>query len=83
MQTEPPDTQRSHHQQKAQKTGTTISPNTIQKKTDLKLTSQQPESALYSAQRRPEHSTGNSGSKRDRPSGEQGAAGQSTAEQRL
>ncbi len=53
------------------------------KKAELRLTLQQPESALYSAQRRPEHSTGNAGSARDRPSGERGTAGQSTSEQRL
>ncbi|MFN9906497.1 MAG: hypothetical protein ACK56F_10290 [bacterium] len=38
---------------------------------------------MYSAQRHPEHSTGNAGSARDHPSEERAAAGQSTAEQKL
>ncbi|MFN9687083.1 MAG: hypothetical protein ACK583_17690, partial [Cyanobacteriota bacterium] len=70
------------HQQEYKETGTTKLPGTLQKQY-LRLTSQPPESVLYSAQRHPEHNTGNSGSARDHPSGERAAAGQSTAEQRL
>jgi hypothetical protein len=49
----------------------------------LRLTSQQPESAQYPAQRLPEHSTGNADLAHDRPSEERGTADQSTSEPRL
>jgi hypothetical protein len=52
-------------------------------KVELRLTSQQPESAQYPAQRLPEHNTGNDDSTHARPSEERGTADQSTSELKL
>ncbi len=79
IQTKPPGDQQ---QQEYRETRTTKITDTYTK-VQLRLTSQQAESARYPAQRRPERSIGNADSGHARPSEGRGTAGQSTSEQRL
>jgi hypothetical protein len=83
IQTEPSNTQQQPSAARIQRKRNQKTITDTNTKVQLRLTSQQPESAQYPAQRLPEHNTGNADSTHARPSEERGTADQSTSEPRL